>query len=448
MKKNLHIISRVLPDSIGEELELEPGDALLSINGQPVEDVFDYRYLMNDEFVTLLIRKKNGEEWELEVEKEYEDDLGVEFENSLMDEYRSCSNHCIFCFIDQMPPGMRETLYFKDDDSRLSFLQGNYVTLTNMSDYDLDRIIKFHLSPINVSFQTMNPKLRCKMLHNRFAGDALAKVDRLYKGDVTMNGQIVLCKGLNDGDELRRTIGDLLAYAPTIESLSVVPVGLSKYRDGLCQLESFTKEDAREVISIIEGFQQQAMEKFGEHFVHASDEWYITAGYDMPGEDRYDGYIQLENGVGMTRLFLTEAQDAVDIYLEDHDGKPWAGKRKVSTITGLIAYDYVCQVAEIYKQAAPGLDLQVFPIRNDFFGEKITVTGLLTGQDIVKQLQGKDLGEALFLPSQIVKADEPIFLDDMTVEELQNALQVPVIIVQSSGVGLFNRMIEMENEHE
>ena len=227
-----------------------------------------------------------------------------------------------------------------------------------------------------------------------------------------------------------------------------IQAGLSKYRDGLCQLESFTKEDAREVISIIEGFQQQAMEKFGEHFVHASDEWYITAGYDMPGEDRYDGYIQLENGVGMTRLFLTEAQDAVDIYLEDHDGKPWAGKRKVSTITGLIAYDYVCQVAEIYKQAAPGLDLQVFPIRNDFFGEKITVTGLLTGQDIVKQLQGKDLGEALFLPSQIVKADEPIFLDDMTVEELQNALQVPVIIVQSSGVGLFNRMIEMENEHE
>ena len=250
MKKKKHVISSVLPGSIGEELELEPGDALLSINGQPVEDVFDYRYLMNDEFVTLLIRKKNGEEWELEVEKEYEDDLGVEFENSLMDEYRSCSNHCIFCFIDQMPPGMRETLYFKDDDSRLSFLQGNYVTLTNMSDYDLDRIIKFHLSPINVSFQTMNPKLRCKMLHNRFAGDALAKVDRLYKGDVTMNGQIVLCKGINDRDELEYSLEKLSEYAPVLQSVSIVPVGLSRYRKGLYPLESFDKEDAR---SLLEG---------------------------------------------------------------------------------------------------------------------------------------------------------------------------------------------------
>ena len=239
-----------------------------------------------------------------------------------------------------------------------------------------------------------------------------------------------------------------MKYLPFMRCVSVVPAGLSKYREGLYTLELFEKEEAEEDIALIESYQKKAYDEFGLHFIHASDEWYILAERDFPEEGRYDGYIQLENGVGMTRLFLTEAQDAVDIYLEDHDGKPWAGKRKVSTITGLIAYDYVCQVAEIYKQAAPGLDLQVFPIRNDFFGEKITVTGLLTGQDIVKQLQGKDLGEALFLPSQIVKADEPIFLDDMTVEELQNALQVPVIIVQSSGVGLFNRMIEMENEHE
>ena len=261
MKKNLHIISKVLPDSIGEELELEPGDALLSINGQPVEDVFDYRYLMNDEFVKLLIRKKNGEEWELEVEKEYEDDLGVEFENSLMDEYRSCSNHCIFCFIDQMPPGMRETLYFKDDDSRLSFLQGNYITLTNMSDRDIDRIIRFHLSPINISVQTMNPELRCRMLNNRFAGEALKKIDRLYEAGTEMNGQIVLCKGVNDGEELRYTIERLAAYAPHMQSVSVVPVGLSKFRDGLYPLEPFTKEDACQVIDLIEEWQKKLYEK-------------------------------------------------------------------------------------------------------------------------------------------------------------------------------------------
>ena len=408
-----HKITKVDEGGIAEELGIEEGDFLLAINDKEIEDIFDYDFIVNDEYLEVLIEKANGEEWLLEVEKDYDEDLGMEFGESLMDEYRSCFNKCVFCFIDQNPPGMRETIYFKDDDTRLSFLQGNYVTLTNMKEKDIQRIIDYKLAPINISVHTTNPELRCQMLHNRFAGKVMDYIQMLYDADIPMNAQVVLCKGLNDGDELRRTIGDLLAYAPTIESLSVVPVGLSKYRDGLCQLESFTKEDAREVISI-----------------------------------RYDGYIQLENGVGMTRLFLTEAQDAVDIYLEDHDGKPWAGKRKVSTITGLIAYDYVCQVAEIYKQAAPGLDLQVFPIRNDFFGEKITVTGLLTGQDIVKQLQGKDLGEALFLPSQIVKADEPIFLDDMTVEELQNALQVPVIIVQSSGVGLFNRMIEMENKHE
>ena len=260
-KEQEHLIQTVYPGSIAEELEIEPGDVLLKINGQKIEDVFDYRYLMNDEFVTLLIRKKNGEEWELEVEKEYEDDLGVEFENSLMDEYRSCSNHCIFCFIDQMPPGMRETLYFKDDDSRLSFLQGNYVTLTNMSEKDIERVIRYHLEPINISFQAMNPELRCKMLHNRFAGKALEKVDMLYNAGITMNGQIVLCKGVNDGDELEYSLEKLSAYAPVLQSVSVVPVGLTKYRKGLYPLEPFNKEDAGEVLDMIEHYQKIFYEK-------------------------------------------------------------------------------------------------------------------------------------------------------------------------------------------
>ena len=241
MKKKKHVISRVLPGSIGEELELEPGDILAEINHQLVEDVFDYRYLMNDEYIELLIEKANGELWELEVEKDYDEDLGIEFENGLMDDYRSCSNHCMFCFIDQMPPGMRETLYFKDDDSRLSFLQGNYVTLTNMSQEDIERVIKYHLSPINVSFQAMNPQLRCKMLHNRFAGDALKKVDQLYEAGITMNGQIVLCKGVNDGEELEYSLQKMSEYAPVLQSVSVVPVGLTKFRKGLYPLEPFTK---------------------------------------------------------------------------------------------------------------------------------------------------------------------------------------------------------------
>lgn len=443
-----HKITKVAEGSIAEELEIEAGDILLAINDKEIEDIFDYDFLINDEYLEILIEKADGEEWLLEVEKDYEEDLGMEFGESLMDEYRSCFNKCVFCFIDQNPPGMRETIYFKDDDTRLSFLQGNYVTLTNMKEKDIQRIIDYKLAPINISVHTTNPELRCQMLHNRFAGKVIDYIQMLYEAQIPMNAQIVLCKNLNDGEELRKTIQDLFAYAPVIESLSVVPVGLSKYRDGLCQLESFTKEDARKVIATIEEYQAQAVEKFGMHFVHASDEWYITAGYEIPQEENYDGYIQLENGVGMTRLFLNEAHEAVTEYLAAHNGKPWDGCRKVSTVTGLIAYDYVKEVAEIYKQAAPGLSLQVFPIRNDFFGEKITVTGLLTGQDIIKQLEGVDLGEALFLPSQIIKADEPIFLDDMSVAQLQSALQVPVIIVQSSGVELFNRMIEMENEHE
>ena len=308
MKEKKHVISRVLPGSIAEELELEPGDILTAINDQPVEDVFDYRYLMNDEFVTLTVEKPDGELWELEVEKEYEEDLGVEFENGLMDEYRSCSNRCIFCFIDQMPPGMRETLYFKDDDSRLSFLQGNYVTLTNMSQEDIDRIIRYRLEPINISFQTMNPRLRCEMLHNRFAGDALKKTDRFYEAGISMNGQIVLCKGINDGKELEYSLEKLSVYAPVLQSVSVVPVGLTKFREGLYPLEPFEKEDALKVLETIHLWQQKMFQKHGIHFVHASDEWYILAGMELPEEERYDGYIQLENGVGMLRLLDTEVR--------------------------------------------------------------------------------------------------------------------------------------------
>ena len=435
MKKNMHVISRVLPGSIGEELELEPGDVLVSINGQPVEDVFDYRYLMNDEVVELLIRKKNGEEWELEVEKDYEDDLGVEFENSLMDDYRSCSNHCIFCFIDQMPPNMRETLYFKDDDSRLSFLQGNYVTLTNMSEYDLDRIIKFHLSPINVSFQTMNPELRCKMLHNRFAGDALKKVDKLYQGGVIMNGQIVLCKGVNDRDELEYSLEKLSEYAPVLQSASVVPVGLSKYRDGLYPLEPFDREDAEYLIEQVERWQKIMMERHGIHFIHASDEWYILAGKKLPEETRYDGYLQLENGVGMMRLLETEVKERL-AGLEG-DNREFTA----SVATGKLAAPFIQQYMKLIQEKFPNIKVNVYTIRNDFFGERITVSGLITGADLREQLKDRELGEKILIPCNMLRSGEDVFLDDLTVDDIREALGTELVVVDEPGADLVDCVI-------
>lgn len=422
-----HIIKDVLPGSIAEELEISAGDKLLAINDQEIEDVFDYHFLANEEYLTVLIEKPDGEQWELEIEKEYEEDLGIEFEQGLMDEYRSCRNKCIFCFIDQMPKDMRETLYFKDDDSRLSFLQGNYVTLTNMSDHDIDRIVRYHLEPINVSFQTTNPELRCKMLHNRFAGEALKKVDRLYEGGITMNGQIVLCKGINDGEELERSIRDLMKYAPQLQSVSVVPVGLSKYRDGLYPLLPFTKEDAKEVLHIIHKWQKKAYEEFGIHFIHGGDEWYILAEEELPEEERYDGYLQLENGVGMLRLLMNEFEEGYESLNGDERD------REVSIATGFLAYPYIQRMADRIVEKYPKSKLHVYGIRNDFFGELITVSGLITGQDLIGQLKGKALGEKLLLPCNMLRIGEQDFLDDVTLQDVKDALQVPVDIVKSSG---------------
>lgn len=422
-----HIIKDVLPGSIAEELEISAGDKLLAINDQEIEDVFDYHFLANEEYLTVLIEKPDGEQWELEIEKEYEEDLGIEFEQGLMDEYRSCRNKCIFCFIDQMPKDMRETLYFKDDDSRLSFLQGNYVTLTNMSDHDIDRIVRYHLEPINVSFQTTNPELRCKMLHNRFAGEALKKVDMLYEGGITMNGQIVLCKGINDGEELERSIRDLMKYAPQLQSVSVVPVGLSKYRDGLYPLLPFTKEDAKEVLHIIHKWQKKAYEEFGIHFIHGGDEWYILAEEELPEEERYDGYLQLENGVGMLRLLMNEFEEGYERLNGDERD------REVSIATGFLAYPYIQRMADRIMEKYPKSKLHVYGIRNDFFGELITVSGLITGQDLIGQLKGKALGEKLLLPCNMLRIEEQDFLDDVTLQDVKDALQVPVDIVKSSG---------------
>ena len=434
MKEKGHLIKTVQPGSIAEEMEIEAGDRLLAINGEDVEDIFDYQYMIQDEYVEVTISKPSGEEWILEIDKEYTEDLGVEFENGLMDDYRSCTNKCIFCFIDQMPKGMRDTLYFKDDDWRLSFLQGNYVTLTNMSEKDVERVIKYHMSPINISFQTTNPELRCKMLHNRFAGDALKKVDRFFEAGIEMNGQIVLCKGVNDGAELERSLSDLTKYLPHLRSVSVVPVGLSKYREGLYPLEPFTKEDAEKVLDTIHAWQEKVFPKYGLHFVHASDEWYILAGRDVPEEDNYDGYLQLENGVGMVRLLWEEFMDSLRQLKENGAVERWNGrKREISTVTGRIVYPYIYRMAKLMEETFPGLRVHVNAIRNDFFGERITVTGLLTGQDIIAQLKDTRLGEELLLPQNVLRSGERVLLDDYTVDDISDALQVPVNIVKSSG---------------
>lgn len=455
MKKKEHVIKEVSPGSIAEEMEIEPGDILLSINNEEIGDVFDYRYLMKDEYVEVVIRKPDGEEWQLEIDKEYDEDLGVEFENSLMSDYRSCSNKCIFCFIDQMPDGMRDTLYFKDDDSRLSFLQGNYITMTNMKERDIERIIRMQLAPINISVQTTNPELRCKMLHNRFAGDQLKYLDMLYDGHVEMNGQIVCCKNVNDGKELERSIRDLGEYLPFLRSVSVVPAGITKYRKELYPIELYTREEAGEVIDLIESYQQNYYKEYGLHFIHASDEWYITAGRDFPEEERYDGYIQLENGVGMMRMFINEFQETLKEIKEGTDYQRLRGtvNRSLTIATGKLTYPTICDFADQLMEAFPLLTIHVVFIRNDFFGETITVSGLITGQDLVKQLKerkekGEDLGEVLQIPSNMLRMGEQVFLDDLTVADVEEALDIKLVAVEPGGQEFIDAILDPDYRME
>ncbi|MDD7740661.1 MAG: DUF512 domain-containing protein [Fusicatenibacter sp.] len=439
-KEKRHLIREVTPGSIADEMGLEAGDELLSINGEEIEDVFDYHYQVNDTYLELGIRKQDGEEWILEIDKEYDEDMGIVFENEFMDQYRSCRNNCIFCFIDQMPPGMRETLYFKDDDSRLSFLQGNYVTLTNMSDHDIDRIIKYHLAPINISFQTTNPELRCRMLKNRFAGDIFPKVKRLYDAGIEMNGQIVLCKGYNDGDELERSISDLSAYLPHLKSVSVVPVGLSKYRDGLTHLEPFEKEDAKEVLQIIRKWQKKLYEKWGLHFIHASDEWYLLAKEPLPEEEEYDGYLQLENGVGMLRLLQEEVK-------EELSGRSGDERIcRISIATGRLAAPFLEKCMGWIREKYPNVKGNVYAITNNFFGESITVSGLITGGDLIEQLKTKDLGDYLLIPCNMLRSGENVFLDDVTVEEAEKRLNVKIQVVDEPGSDLVKAVLEEQKE--
>lgn len=467
-----HRIKTVEEGSIAWEMGVEPGMELVSINGQTVEDIFDYRYLMADDHVNVLIREDNGDETVLEIEKEEDEDFGVTFVNGLMDDYRSCTNHCIFCFIDQMPKGMRDTLYFKDDDSRLSFLQGNYVTLTNMSDHDIDRIIRYRMEPINISVQTTNPVLRRAMLRNRFAGEIFPKMRRLKDAHIAMNGQIVLCKGYNDGEELDRTIRDLTEYLPEMQSVSVVPVGLSKFREGLTELKPFTKEDAGQVIDQIEGWQKKIWDRLeaayvpeeGEeipdlmrgaprHFVHASDEWYLLAGRPLPEEKRYDGFIQYENGVGMLRLLQIETDAAIAMFREKGWDPPAEHADHTTIATGVLAAPFLKTIADRVRESFPQVKCQVAAIQNDFFGTMITVSGLVTGQDLIKQMKekksrGEIEGNTLLIPVNMLRTGETVFLDDLTVADVERELDMSVRIVWESGEDLVRALLGLPPKKE
>ena len=424
--KKAQVIDGIEPGSIAEELELLPGDEILAINGQEIEDVLDYRFLCRDEYLEILVRR-GDDEAVFEVEKDEDEELGIIFENGLMDEYRSCRNKCIFCFIDQNPPGMRETLYFKDDDARLSFLQGNYITLTNLSDRELSRIIRYRLSPINISVQTMNPELRCVMLHNRFAGEALKKMDRLYEAGIEMNAQIVLCPGYNDGAELEDSLEKLSRYLPVLQSVSVVPVGLTKHRKGLTPLRPVSEAEAEAVIDLVETWQEKAYQKYGLHFVHASDEFYLKTGRQMPPAETYDDYLQLENGVGMVRLLHDEFLQALEAEEGDEETDD------LSIVSGIYGRLTLQPLFDRFREKFPNRRVRLYCIRNDFFGELITVSGLVTGGDLIAQLRGKPLGSRLLMPVNMLRSGEEVLLDDVTVTDIQKELRIPAVIVQRSG---------------
>ncbi len=412
-------------------LDIRSGDVLVSVNGYEIADVLDYMYYSAEIHTDLLI-DRNGEKINFKVTKSEYDDLGLEFETFLMDKKQSCCNKCIFCFIDQMPPNMRDTLYFKDDDARLSFLQGNYVTLTNLSQKDIDRIIQMKLS-INVSVHTTNPELRCMMMNNRFAGEKLDYLRQFADAGISMNCQIVLCPGINDGKELERTLTDLGNLMPNIQSVAVVPVGLTKYRENLYPLKLFDKQGAIETLNLIERFQNEFLEKYGTRLVFAADEFYITAERELPTEEEYEDYCQYENGVGMMRSLIDEFDSAFN-NAEDNEIK----KSDTSIATGALSYKYICKLIEKAEKKWHNINCKVYKIRNDFFGETITVTGLITGRDLIAQLKDKPLGEYLLLTSNMIKKDSDLFLDDYTVSDVENVLNVKIKVIDCDGFSLFD----------
>ena len=437
-------ICSVLRNSRAEKVGISDGDILLSINGNEINDVLDYRFYLADTHITLELLR-NGSTFSAQIKKGEYDDIGLEFETPLMDKKHSCRNKCIFCFIDQLPDGMRETLYFKDDDSRLSFLHGNYITMTNLSDKDVDRIIKMHISPVNVSVHTTNPELRVSMMKNKNAGRVLSYLDRFSEAGITVCAQIVLCKNVNDKAELDRSMRDLEKLFPALSSCSIVPTGLTKFRDGLYHLDAFTREECAEIIAQVNRFGDECKKKHGTRLFYCADELYIKSGIEIPDEDYYEEYAQIENGVGMLRSLEEEFSSELDFYLDTPQKASLDAPRCVSIATGVAAYGHIKKLALLAESRVEGLKVNVYKIINHFFGESITVSGLLTGVDLADQLGGLELGDELLLSANTLRAEGDLFLCGMTPDTLSEKLGgVKITFNKNDGAELLASILGQE----
>ncbi len=433
-------ILAVEPGGPASHAGVRPGETLLSINGNEICDILDYRFYETDRHLSIVLRDDAGAERTVQIRKGQYESIGLEFETYLMDQQHSCTNRCIFCFIDQLPKGLRKSLYFKDDDSRLSFLFGNYVTLTNLKEREVDRIIKMHISPINISVHTTNPELRVKMMGNRFAGKSLDILYRFAKAGIKLNCQIVLCRDINDGEELDRTLKDLTSLWPSVQSVAVVPLGLTKYRQGLYPLTGYDSETARAVVRQLERWGDRCEQKYGQRICYAADEFYLKAQLPIPPAPFYGDFDQLENGVGLMASLKQEFLDALEDFV------PPASARKVTLATGVAAHPFLDTLLDELRQRCHNLTCNVVPIVNDFFGDAITVAGLVTGGDLLKQLRGRELGDALLLPDVMLRREGDIFLDDVSLEELSEALQIQIITVPNDGYALLDAVVGRE-EH-
>lgn len=429
------IIKKVKNRTPSHRAKIKDGYTLVSINDNEINDVLDYQFYMTDENIKLKVIDDNNRIKEYKIKKEQYEDLGLEFETYLMDKQHSCKNKCIFCFVDQMPKGMRQTLYFKDDDSRMSFLFGNYVTLTNLTQEDINRIIKMHISPVNISVHTTNPTLRVEMMKNKDAGKVLSYIKDLAAHNIRLNTQLVLCPGINDGEELVRSLNDLSEYYPALDSIAVVPVGLTKFRDNLTKLRLYTKQEAQQVIDTIENFSDTFYEKHGKRIAFASDEFYLKAERELPDYDYYEDFNQLDNGVGLVTMLKQEFVDA----LENEEFSP--SSYKTTLVTGELAYPLIKELAQKAEEKYPQIKVNVEKIINHFFGETITVAGLVTGKDLIEQLKDKINTETLVVPSVMLRHEQDKFLDDITIEQVEKALNVKVKISQTDGYELLCNML-------
>lgn len=431
------LVSGVLKKSIADKKGIKPGDVLVSVNSHEINDVLDYRFYIKEKKLTLAL-VSSGKAKKVHLRKDEDDDLGLEFDSYLMDRQHRCTNRCIFCFVDQMPPGMRETLYFKDDDSRMSFFFGSYVTLTNLTEHDVSRLIEMHISPVNVSVHTMNPELRVKMMKNKHAGECLSILKRLADAGIKLNTQLVLCPGINDGKELEYSLSELEKLLPAIQSIAAVPVGLTKFRENLPALRTYTPQEARETIEIVDSFGERCLEKYGVRLAFCADEFYLTAGMPIPGEEYYEDYPQLENGVGLWRNLLEEFSFALTESSFEKDIE-----RHVSIATGVAAYPLLVRLCRLVSEKYPLVKADVFQIKNDFFGHSVTVAGLVTGKDLISQLKDKPHAETLIIPSVMLRSEGDVFLDDVSLEDVEKVLSVSVRVTDAnSGFELLENILE------